>query len=146
MFTTLLLAAAVVVEADVPQKAVGHDKDQLQGTWHTVSYQGFGPNVPPDELKTLTLTFRGDTLHAHYGNKSAEGTFHLFPAKVPQAIDVTVTQGPEAVKDKTLKGIYLLEGDTLKIAYRAPGQPRPEEFVTEGHAPMYKVTLKHDKR
>ena len=50
-------------------------------------------------------------------------TIKLDAAKEPKHIDMT------GKKDgKTVQGIYIIEGDTLKIAYRFPAAGRPTSF------------------
>ncbi|MDZ4818747.1 MAG: hypothetical protein SGJ20_07225 [Planctomycetota bacterium] len=35
------------------------------------------------------------------------------------------------IRDKTLAGIYELDGDTLIVCFAKPGEPRPTEFTTQ---------------
>jgi thiol-disulfide isomerase/thioredoxin len=51
--------------------------------------------------------------------------FTLDPAAQPKAIDLIPEEGP--AKGKTLRGIYSLEGDVLKICYVSPNTPEPEK-------------------
>jgi uncharacterized protein (TIGR03067 family) len=147
MYTAIYLTMALGLFAaqNPAQKAEHADHEHLQGTWRAVSAHDFGREVSQEELRSLRLTIRGDTIHATYGNKTADATFKLNPTSTPQQIDVTLTQGPEEAKGKTFHGIYLLEGDTLKIAYRNPGEPRPKELVTEGQSDVRKVFFRREK-
>jgi hypothetical protein len=57
----------------------------------------------------------------------AAGTSKLDPSKNPKALDSTYTEGPD--KGKTFKGIYQLDGDTMKFCRPgSPGDERPTEF------------------
>ena len=60
----------------------------------------------------------------------AAGTSKLDSTQNPQALDVTYTEGPD--KGTTFKGIYQIDGDTVKF-FRAgkPEDPRPSEFKTK---------------
>jgi len=57
-------------------------------------------------------------------------TFTLDTTKKPYAIDITPQEGPD--KDKTREGIYVLEGDSLRILVAPTGAKRPEEFGNGG--------------
>ncbi len=123
------------------------DQEILQGQWKATATKGFAKDVPAEELQSLTLTFKGSDLHAHYGKKTAEATYKLIRTEAgPSQIDVTVTHGPTAVKGKTLRGIYLLEDGTLKILYRGPDEARPETFMDEDKHGVFMVSLKKEKR
>jgi len=112
-----------------------HSKKQpatLEGKWTVVTTTGFDM-ATLDEIQTLHLTIRGDNLVASYAGKSVEAIFDLSPScdDGPNQMDVTVTQGPEAVQGKTFPAIYLLGQQTLTICYADPGQPRPLTFGNE---------------
>lgn len=152
MFSALLTAvlfgaAATFSVGDSPKDNSGQEqKKDLQGTWTVTGTKGYGKDVPQKELQELLLTFKGDTISAKYGDKTAQATYKLILTKAgPSQIDVTVNEGPEAVKSKTFKGIYLLEGNTLKITYREPGKPRPATFTDEGESGVYTISLKKEK-
>lgn len=148
LLTLGFFACSVValIAAPRPQTAGQNDREQLQGTWHAVATKGYGKDVPAEELRSLTLTFKDDHMAARYGKKSAEAAFQLIQNEAgPSQVDFTVTQGPDAVKGKKLYGIYLLEGDTLKILYRDPGKPRPASFMVEDEPGVYTVRLKKNR-
>ncbi len=144
LLATGFFALCVAAIAAPPQQTEARkQQDQLQGTWRAVATKGYSKDVPAEELSSLTLTFKDDHIAARYAKKAAEATFRLILNEAgPSRIDVTVTQGPEAVQGKTLNGIFLLEGDTLKILYRDPGKPRPASFMVEDEPGVYAVFLK----
>jgi uncharacterized protein (TIGR03067 family) len=139
-------SVGMIWSAPRQQTDIQKDKEQLQGTWQVVATKGFGKDVPAEELRTLSLTFKDDHIFAAYGDKSAEADYKLvLNQEGPSRIDFSVTKGPDAVKDKTLYGIYLLEGDTLKILYRNPGQQRPTSFMVEDEPGVFTVFLKRKR-
>lgn len=59
----------------------------------------------------------------------AGGTSKLDRSKKPPAIDSVYTEGPD--QGKAFKGIYQLNGDTLKFCrFGSPDKERPTEFRT----------------
>jgi len=50
------------------------------------------------------------------------------PRKPPH-MDIIESSGG---KDVVIQGIYALDGDSLKGLFRASGEKRPAEFVTQG--------------
>lgn len=78
------------------------------------------------------------------GKGKQEATFRLDPAASPKAMDLTSRS--EKGQGKTLAGIYLLEGDKLKLCLPTlPGRKRPTDFVsTPGHLQV--MVLKREKK
>jgi uncharacterized protein (TIGR03067 family) len=141
----LLAAGAVAADNPVDVKANRTDRDSLQGTWKIESVHGFQKASTREEMDQVRLKIEGNTIHAVYGDKSAEATFTLDAVALPRQIDITVTKGPAEVQMKLFRGIYLLEGNTLRIAYRKPGEERPREFGA-GEPGVYRVFLKKVKK
>jgi RNA polymerase sigma factor (sigma-70 family) len=105
------------------------DKDALQGTWIPVSVEEAGKKVPAKEVKAkgFEMVFAGDKVTLPIKDDSPEVQYKLQPAKKPKQIDLILG------KDKIAKGIYLLEGDSLKLCVeKDPGSERPSKFATEG--------------
>jgi uncharacterized protein (TIGR03067 family) len=131
MMTVLLLAAA-------PKDAAREDRDRLQGTWTVVESEKNGTPTPKDDLKKtpVKLTFHGDKLVVRLGEqKEAEQTFTLDPGKNPKQIDVT----PAA------KGIYEIDGDTLRLRFFHEGKERPKGFKSKTAPGESFLILKRDK-
>jgi uncharacterized protein (TIGR03067 family) len=135
-----------VVGGQQPQNTDQKAKDNLTGTWAAVAHNGFAQEVSRDELRSLRLTFKDNHIFASYGNKKAEANFKLNRIEAgPSQIDVAVTEGPEEVKGKSMQGIYLLEGDTLKVLYSDPGKARPNAFTDENKPGVYALSFKREK-
>ena len=121
----IALLASFVLVVDAGAQAAG----KLDGTWVAVSAERNGK--PADELKGHRLTFTGNTFVIERDGKTLyKGTFKTDPAKKPAQIDFVQTEGQD--KGKTWRGIYLLEGDTLRTNDNAPdvSKPRPTQFAT----------------
>jgi uncharacterized protein (TIGR03067 family) len=128
----LLAAAAQAVEKEKAKS----DKDALQGTWTAVSGTHDGKEMTGDELKA-TLTFKGDMVTLKHGDKSSDHKFKLNPDKSPKEIDLEFGE-------KTGKGIYHLDGDTMKIAHGELDGDRPKDF--KGGDKLTSVVFKREKK
>jgi uncharacterized protein (TIGR03067 family) len=118
----LLLTTVLIVGADDPQDEAG----KLQGTWGVVS----ADDVPEDALQRMKVIIRRETLHIvmEGDRERARATYKLDPSQKPSAIDLT--KDPKDPKGPIARGIYELDGDTLKLAWRKEG-PRPTQFPTK---------------
>ena len=124
------LVAVALLVAGFGVDALAQPAGKLDGAWTAVSAERNGK--PADELKGHRLTFAGDTFVIERDGKTIyKGTFKTDPAKKPAQIDFQNTEGE--AKGKTWRGIYRLEGDTLKTVDNAPDttKPRPARFATK---------------
>jgi uncharacterized protein (TIGR03067 family) len=147
------------------------DKDAIQGTWSVVSMEEGGRASKPEETKDDQVTITADKFTVVQGKRKEkqEETYKLDPGAKPKTIDLTMTmktmkfekvaaeigkgvevkQGEkvkppeEKVEVKTLKGIYSLEGDSLKICFNMPDKDRPTEFAAKDGQVL--ITLKRAK-
>jgi uncharacterized protein (TIGR03067 family) len=124
-----LIVAAYLLP--IQEDAAKKDLTAMQGTWTLASMEVDGKAVEADKLKSTTLTIKDGkyTLLARQQQHEVELT--LDPSKTPKAIDMKFLDGPN--KDRVGRGIYQIEGKTLKICRGLdPQQDRPESFKTEG--------------
>lgn len=117
-----IIGAALAILAPVAW-AEQADPEKLQGKWTVESCQYNG--APVDQILGATREFKLEqyTLMPKAGD-TYSGTFKLDQSKTPKQIDLEVN-------GRTLKGIYELGEDTLKIAYRLEGDERPAELVSK---------------
>jgi RNA polymerase sigma-70 factor (ECF subfamily) len=105
------------------------DKEKLQGAWVPVAVVNGGRKISEDEIKdkNFEMVFTGDkvTIPAKDVTKQ-EVTYKLDPAKKPKHIDWMMPD------NRLAKGIYLLDGDTLKVCVsEQEGAERPTEFESK---------------
>ena len=103
--------------------------DKLEGKWVVVSVERDGK--ADDALKGAIREQTADkyTLTPKEA-KPVTGSYKIDASKTPKTIDLVPGEG--RYKDKTLLGIYQLDGDGLKIcAAIAPGDDRPKEFAAK---------------
>jgi uncharacterized protein (TIGR03067 family) len=102
------------------------DAKQLQGTWvvDQAMYKDEKDAEVVKQMKAVRVVFDGDTLTLRHppGNEE-KGGFTLDPSKKPKQIDL----GDNA------KGIYELDGDTLKLCWDADAKTngRPTKFAAD---------------
>ncbi|MEO2090400.1 MAG: TIGR03067 domain-containing protein [Gemmataceae bacterium] len=129
----LLLAVAAGVAED--------KKSPLDGKWAIESVSRDG-KADPNYAGGSRTHENGKyvmTMAEGKGPAVSEGTFTVDADK--KTIDMNATRG--RYKDKTLLGIYKLDGDTLTIAFAEPGKDRPKEFTSkEGNGVVVAVMKK----
>ncbi|MBI1917379.1 MAG: TIGR03067 domain-containing protein [Planctomycetes bacterium] len=135
MIEQLLVLAAGLL-APVPKDDA--TKDKIEGTWVVVSATRNGKTN--DEIKDDKVTFKDGKLTIKAKNKDETATYKVDPAKKPKEIDITHEGG------KTMQGIYVVEGDTLKVCFSKPDSPRPTEFSAKEGSDCMLVVLKREKK
>jgi uncharacterized protein (TIGR03067 family) len=136
LFTLITLGGRGQEKQDIAKK----DLDQMQGTWTMEALEVNGKLVPQDKLGAL-LVIKANKYIVTVKKKAQETTITLDPGKKPKAIDMVFGEG--ANKDKVHKGIYSIDGDTLKICRGLnPDQERPTEFGTWPDTNYFLVTWK----
>jgi RNA polymerase sigma-70 factor (ECF subfamily) len=129
----------------VYQRSDASDHARLQGTWTVTTHEIEGDRSNKHGYKGSTVVFDRDRMTiTKPGKGKEEATFRLDPATSPKAMDLTPQS--EKGQGKTLAGIYLLEGDTLKLCLPTlPGRKRPADFAsTPGHLQV--KVLKREKK
>ena len=115
---TLILAAGIQADAS-----------NLNGTWVLVRGEQDGKPLPQDTIQGIKMVMDGDKHTLIVGNEKMVSTHHLDPTTKPKSIDAKASDGP--YKDKTLLGIYRIEGDEFTVCFAAPGKERPKNFTTK---------------
>lgn len=133
----LLTGGTAAAQDDAARK----DLERMQGTWRMEALEVNGKLVPPAKLESATLVIKGDRYVVTVKGRPQETVIALDPGRKPKAIDMVFKEGTN--KDKVHKGIYALEGDTLKICRGlGPDQERPTEFGTWPDTNYFLVTWK----
>jgi uncharacterized protein (TIGR03067 family) len=137
------LCVVVLLAADKKEEP----KDELEATWVPVSSirDGVKDENPPPGLK---LVFKNGTVSVFVNDKTEETMeYKLDPSQKPKTIDLTKTSG--AAKGTGAKGIYEIDGDTLRLC--VPTMPekvnnRPTKFASEKDSGYTLLTLKREKK
>jgi len=139
MLRPIICLTVVVLAADAPD-AGKRDLARLQGNWVMAALEVDGKLVPENKLGT-TLVIKGNKYTTRVKDKEFSTTIRLDPSKNPPAIDMVFTEGDN--KDKILKGIYRIDGDTLKVCRGlSAGKDRPTQFGTWPNTGIFMVTWK----
>jgi uncharacterized protein (TIGR03067 family) len=124
------MCGLIVAIGLVPAFAQPTDEAQtrLQGTWTAIKAERDGQ--PAEDVVGHRLSFTGNQfrIQSRDGKPLYAGTFRVNPAPNPATIDFEHTEGP--MKGKVWKGIYAVDGDTLRACDNAPNldKGRPTAF------------------
>ena len=134
LFVILVLFIALPVGAGNGSRddALG-DVMRMQGKWELVDFVYYEDSVAErfhEEDRSGVRVVTGTTYRLKLildGRLAADDnyTFKLYPNRNPKAFDVTMPDGRTVVK-----GIYEINGDTLRRCYTRPNEARPERFET----------------
>jgi uncharacterized protein (TIGR03067 family) len=139
------LVVCVGLGTAAPAPAGKKDRNRLQGTWQAVTVEDGGPEKDAADIR---FVFAGDDFTIRLrGEAIAKGRFKIDPSRDPRQIDMELTKHRQAdFKGKTVRGIYALDGDTLKLCLNSPDKAeRPKEFNSPAGQDRAFITLKRVK-
>jgi uncharacterized protein (TIGR03067 family) len=138
----LVVAVAGLLVAADAKDDLKKEKDKFKGTWSVIAIQlpGEGKGPAENELKEMKLIFTDDTVTVKFKDDAKLANYKLDPAKNPKEIDILPKD-----TDRAVKGIYVFEGETLKICSADKGD-RPKEFKPDAPSRTSVLTLKRDKK
>jgi uncharacterized protein (TIGR03067 family) len=99
--------------------------------------------MPEKFFQGSRLVLKGPQFTYQEAGTTYKGTYKVDVSKKPKQIDMTFTEGPE--KDKTMVGIYELEGDTYRVCVNPTGKGRPTEFASKPGSGHVLEVLKREK-
>ena len=122
-----------------------HAHTKMQGTWTATRAERDGKAAA--DVIGNRLSFAGNRfqIQSRDGEPLYAGTVRADPSAKPATIDFEHTEG--ALKGKTWKGIYALDGDTLTISDNAPNlaRGRPAAFEAKSGSGHVLITFKRAK-
>jgi uncharacterized protein (TIGR03067 family) len=141
----LAFLAVVVVLPTVAARQDAPEDEKLYGTWRVTSLETMGKVEEAKEGRDASIVFSkgGKAVMKETGKPDEIGSWKVSTSKNPKEIDII---GPkqEGKKQEFMKGVYDVQGDTLKIAISSegpegnrPAKIDPKEAVI--------VTLKRQK-
>jgi len=143
MRRTLLVSAALAFVLAAPIGADDKGAKNLIGTWKVTACEKDGKAETSTEVKGKEVKITADTITCTKDGKTDMAcTYTLDTSSKPWKIEMKCTKGQH--KDKTLKGIARLEGDTLTVCHAKPDKDAPTKF--EGKDGQCCITLERAKR
>jgi uncharacterized protein (TIGR03067 family) len=139
LFAVALLAIVTTASADDAK-----DPKTLQGKWLIVAATHGGMEAPKEALGKAAVTFEGDVMTMTEDEKKKTAKVKIDTTKTPAHIDIVPQEGGE--KGKTIKGIYEVKGDTLRLCFGRPDEDRPTAFASKEGDRTALVEFKRDKK
>jgi uncharacterized protein (TIGR03067 family) len=138
VFCVSVLLPALATPAEEAQK-------KLQGTWTTTKAERDGKAADDVVGHRLSITGNRFQIRSRDGDLLYEGTFQVDPSTKPATFDFDHTGG--ALKGKTWKGIYALDGDLLTTCDNGPNpdKGRPTAFEAKAGSGHILITFKRAK-
>jgi uncharacterized protein (TIGR03067 family) len=136
-FLTLATVGCLLLIHDPVAHAADADLQPLQGKWVVESFDYNGN--PVEVMKGAVREFKEEkyTLAPKVGD-AINGMVKLDSTKNPKEIDLEIN-------GRTLKGIYVLDGDLLRMSYTLNGDERPAELVSKPDSGVVLVVHKRAK-
>jgi uncharacterized protein (TIGR03067 family) len=111
MRTVLLVLAGFLIAADAKEDAK-QDMDNLEGTWICTSNESNGKKRSDELNRQGRLIFKGNKLTQKFGEIELKLIYYtLYPSAGPKRIIL------KDEKPGVMRGIYELQGDTLKTCF-----------------------------
>jgi uncharacterized protein (TIGR03067 family)/prepilin-type processing-associated H-X9-DG protein len=104
------------------------DLELLQGPWTVVEHNVAGKNTPAGDLPQFKFEFSGNRFTMTINNKVHDGVCLLDPSKNPKHFD-WLGGNLETNAGRLQRGIYALEGDTLRIGLALDYVNRPADLA-----------------
>jgi uncharacterized protein (TIGR03067 family) len=124
-----LLSLLILICLTTPILAADADDElaKLAGTWQLVSAVRDGKETPEEVVSEIRVVIKEGKHSVYFGNDvvAKEIPFVVDATKEPKETTDTLPDG------KTIKGIYMLDGDTLTSCVAEPDKDRPTEFASK---------------
>ncbi len=97
---------------------------------------------PAEAIKDFTVLITPNKIDFRPKGVNRQSCYKLDPKADPKVIEVTPLDGP--AKGKTLRGLYALDGDRLKLCLQNGNGPAPTAFATKSDSGLRLLTLKRE--
>jgi uncharacterized protein (TIGR03067 family) len=112
-------------------RAVAAELTRFQGTWQLVASETDGKKMPEEQVKQFRVKIEKDHHTVTFGVQvvAHEVKFTVDPTTQPKSSEDTLEVEPN--KGKKIRGIYVLDGESLTSCVGAIDAPRPTEFSSK---------------
>jgi len=117
--------------------------EKLSGTFKVVEFERDGKKASKEEMAKMKVVQKGSEWTFSEGSDSTSGKDVPYPGKSPKEIDSLYLNG--AARDKVVKGIYKIDGDTIIYCWAEPDKARPKEFATKAESGLTLMKLQKTK-
>jgi uncharacterized protein (TIGR03067 family) len=130
LFNLLLSSTLLAPNAVVSTDDASLDQKQMQGTWEVVEGADNGAAGSKNDLAKFSVEVTESRIRFKGPEGVRELLFTLDPSTQPKAMDATPADGPK--QGKRLRGIYEVQGDSLKVCLvHLDDKERPDKFESE---------------
>jgi len=141
----LVLLVGGIAGPDAKDDAVKKELEKLKGAYTMVSGEEDGKALPADFVKGSKFEFTADKMTITTGKDKVVAALKIDPSGKVKQFDLMPEAGPD--KGKTIKGIYVLDGDTLKLSAASDASKgRPTDFTTKKGSGNVLMVLKKEKK
>jgi len=142
-FLVIVSACLVLAAGCSKEDPTKRDWEKLQGVWTLVAAEIDGGKSEVGAKFSMRVEIKGDKYeltHVEEGKKEkTRGAIKVDPSQKPKAVDFRY-------KQLGLKGIYELDGDSLKVCFHlVEGEPRPKEFSAKKGSRQALMVWKREK-
>lgn len=123
-----VLLVAVALRADDAAADRKAKLAKFERSWNVESLVINGNSIQADNLKNVTLRFKGSDMFLDADNNGQVATTK-FPVTIDPGFDPGLFDVRIENEKRTLEGIYKFDGDRLKLCINQNGQNRPTEFT-----------------
>lgn len=134
MRTALLVAFSLTTSIFAGAALADDELVKFAGKWTVESFEFNG--MPVAEMLGAIREFNGDQYSlTPKSGQTYSGTVKIDATQTPKQVDLMLA-------DRTLRGIYEIEGATLKLAYALEGDARPTAFESKADSGVVLVVHK----
>ncbi len=113
---------------------------KLQGIWNVTAMEANGDSLPQEEVTNIVVTIQDSTYTVKLNEGTDHGTFSIDMSSEPRQMDIHPKTGED--EGRTMRAIYELTADTLRVCYARQGGSRPTTFDTSGDASFLLINYK----
>jgi uncharacterized protein (TIGR03067 family) len=112
----------------------------LQGIWNVIAVEANGDAIPAEEVTNIVVTIKDSTYTVKLNEGTDHGTLSVDLSAQPRQMDIHPKSGED--EGRTMRAIYELKADSLRVCYARQGGSRPTAFDTSGDASYLLITYK----